>query len=126
MNDAAVGPLGVMPIQQPIALPRSNATQWRGIVRIASCTARGLMRALMPSKPEPLLHADQQFADAEEPDDGNEKADTRYERVESERQPEAARNGIHADGRDKPSPIDTTVFSGAAPPRPTKLANARK
>jgi hypothetical protein len=40
MKDAAVGPPGVIPIQQPIAALRSNATLCRGRRPIARNTSR--------------------------------------------------------------------------------------
>ena len=40
MNEAAVGPPGVMPIQQPTSALRNNVTQWRGIDATVLNTSR--------------------------------------------------------------------------------------
>ena len=45
MNEAAVGPPGVMPIQQPISALRTRVTQCLGSEAMALKTSRTLMRA---------------------------------------------------------------------------------
>ena len=60
---------------------------------------------------EALLHGEQKLADAEEPDDDDQKADAAQQFVEAEGEPEAARDRVHSDGREgEPSRIDTSVL----------------
>ena len=53
MKDAAVGPPGVIPIQQPMTVERTSVTAWRGMVRAVSHTVRQLIRAFSPSNFKP-------------------------------------------------------------------------
>ena len=76
---------------------------------------------------QPLLHGQQQFADAEQTDDRDQEADAGEQHVEAKGQAQAAGNRIHADGGEREAePIETTVLNGEAPPSPMKLAKVRK
>ena len=76
---------------------------------------------------QPLLHGQDQFADAEQADDRDQEADAAEQLVDAEvrrRLPEIVSMPTAASA--KPSIIETMVLNGDAPPSPTKLAKARK
>ena len=99
MNDAAIAPPGVMPSQQPI----SRRAQQRHPV------ARHLLphlqhdaqadRGRVAAQREPLLHRQQDLADAEEADHGDQEVDAAQQRIEAEGHAQLAGDRVHADRR---------------------------
>src|SRR5215469_1500565 len=75
MNEAGVAPAGLMPIQQPISQSRRLAAETQA-----------------------LFHGEQNFADAEKPDDRDEEVETVEHLLNAEREPQLAGHLVKADG----------------------------
>ncbi len=127
MNDAAVGPPGVMPIQQPTSALRSSVTQCRGSVSAVRNTSRGLMRAWMPSKRRPSSMVCSNSPRPKSPMTATRKLMplTRSGMPNVRRTlPDIVSTPMVATA--KPSVIETTVLNGEVLPMPTKLAKTSR
>src|SRR3954453_10162647 len=127
MNDAAVGPPGVMPIQQPIAALRSRTQPYRGSPISVRSTSRhstfeeialtwnssstAISNSPIPNRPITATTKLTPFTSSSMP-------------MVSRTLPETVSMPTAASA--KPMASDTSVFTGGEPPMPTKLANARK
>ena len=127
MKEAAVGPPGVMPIQQPTAALRSSATQCVGrpaTVRNStrhsifeetalawSSSSTAISSSPMPNRPITATTKLTPFTSSSTP-------------MVRRTLPETVSMPIAAIA--KPMASDTTVFIGGAPPTPMKLEKARK
>src|SRR3954468_10022028 len=127
MKEAAVGPPGVMPIQQPTSELRSNATQWRGMPASVRQTSRhstfddtafawNSSSQAMSSSPTPKRPI---------------TATTKLMPLTKASMPSVRRTlpetvSMPMAAMAKPMHSDTSVFMGGAPPTPMKLEKARK
>ena len=127
MNDAAVGPPGVMPIQQPMMALRTSATTCRGMpmsvrptsrhsifeetARACSSSSVAISNSPMPKRPITATTKLMPRTKSSTPS-------------VSRTLPEIVSMPIAAIA--KPMQSDTTVFAGGEPPTPMKLAKARK
>src|ERR1700736_823865 len=127
MKDAAVGPPGVTPIQQPMAALRSSTQPYRGSPMMVRKTSRHSTReeiALMwnssstvisnspiPNRPITATTKLTPFTSSSMP-------------IVSRTLPETV--SIPTAASAKPMASDTKVLIGGEPPMPTKLAKARK
>ena len=126
MNEAAVGPPGVIPIQQPMR--RCAGAPTNGVEADDGVTTFGAPPNLRgDGSCMPLLYRDEQFADAEETHHRHHEAYSFHHSLipmvkrtlpETVSMPTAARA--------KPRPRKRGLEAATAPPSPTKLAKARK
>ncbi len=101
MNDAGVAPAGEMPIQQPIRHDRSDSIQYRGNSFQVWITTFRLILADLPRKLRPLFHRQQDFADAEQADDGDQEVEAAEQRLETEGQAQLAGHLVEPDGAER-------------------------
>src|SRR5882762_9951064 len=127
MNDAAVGPPGVMPIQQPIAALRNSTQPYRGrpsrvrktsrhstleeMALMLNSSSTAISSSPMPNRPITATTKLTPFTSSSMP-------------MVSLTLPETVSMPMAA--RAKPMASETSVLIGGEPPMPTKLAKARK
>ena len=122
MNEAAVGPPGVMPIQQPTSALRSRVSQYLGSEISARSTSRGLILALMPSKRSPSSMVCKSSPIPKRPMTATRKLMP----LTSSGKPKVRRMlpemvSMPTLAKAKPSIIETMVLNGEALPMPMKL-----
>src|SRR6476660_9824257 len=127
MNDAAVGPPGVMPIQQPIAALRSSTQPYRGSpIRVRKTSRHSTLEEMA------LTWNSSSTAISNSPIPNRPMtATTKLTPLTSSSMPMVRRTlpdtvSMPTSAKAKPIASDTSVLIGGEPPMPTKLANARK
>src|ERR1700712_96924 len=127
MNDAAVGPPGVMPIQQPMAALRNNAQPQRGSwPRVRKTSRHSTLEEIA------LTWNSSSTATSNSPMPNRPMtATTKLTPLTSSSMPMVSRTlpetvSIPTAASAKPIASDTSVLTGGEPPMPTKLAKARK
>src|ERR1700681_2171026 len=127
MKEAAVGPPGVIPIQQPMAALRNSTQTYRGrqkrvgkpprhstleeMALMLNSSSTAISRSPMPNKPITATTKLTPFTSSSIP-------------MVSRTLPETV--SILTAASANPIASDTSVLIGGEPPMPTKLANARK
>ena len=128
MNEAAVGPPGVMPIQQPTAALRSRAHQWLGSLSSVCQTSLQSTREEMVD----LALTSSSTAISSSPIPKRPMtATTKLTPLTSSSTPMVRRTApetvsMPMAATAKPMASETSVFIGGEPPMPMKLAKARR
>ena len=125
MKEAAVGPPGVMPIQTPMALPRNMARKYRGI-RVAArriSTGLSLARTLLNSSPSSSVSSSSPIPKRPITTTRKEMplisaGISKFRRMEPET--------VSMPTMPKPRQMETSVLSGAPPPKAMKEAKASR
>src|SRR3954453_18838420 len=127
MKDAAVGPPGVMPIQQPMAALRNSTQPYRGSpTRVRNTSRHSTLEEIALT-----LNSSSTATKSSPMPNRPMTATTKLTPLTSSSMPMVSPTlpetvSIPTAARAKPIASDTSVFTGGEPPMPTKLANARK
>ena len=96
MNEAGVAPPGVIPIQQPTSrtAQRGDPPQEASATAPRSGTPPGIEPGVGALEGEPLLHRQQDLADAEQADHGDQKLEPTQQLHPAEGQAELTRDDV--------------------------------
>ena len=92
-----MAPPGVMPSQQPMNEERNSVTQYFGRSFQTDSTTRERDAGGVAAQRQPLFHGQEDFADAEQADDGDQEVDAAQEFRRTEGHAQLAGHGVHAD-----------------------------